>query len=326
MNLLVSRAGIGRRSLGSMAGAAFISGTPALASPASVVRIGTQKGGPILMAERQRRGLEAVLNPLGVAVKWVEFPFGPPIMEAIRVGAVDIGYAGDAPPIFAQAAKTDLLYLAAVPASASAILLPAGSDIRTLADLRGKRIAFARGSSAHNLIIAAVEHAGLTLDDIRQAPLVPADAAAAFERGAIDAWSIWDPFYALYETRLGVRTLVTSDGIAPQNSFFLGARGFVENNADLIRTILAELNAVTAWAGANREEVARLVSEGTGVPLEPVTRVMRRYPFQIVPISAEHVRAQQDIADRFHRVGVLPMPINVADAIWHPPGVTRTGG
>jgi sulfonate transport system substrate-binding protein len=129
----------------------------AIASPAKVLRVGTQKGAGILMAERQRRGLETLLNPLGIAVQWTEFQFGPPILEAMRVGSVDIGLVGDTPPIFAQAAKSDLLYVAAVPSNPSAILLPAGSKLQTLQDLKGKRVAFARASSAHNLTIAAVE-------------------------------------------------------------------------------------------------------------------------------------------------------------------------
>ncbi len=195
-----------------------------VSSPAKVLRVGTQKGAALLMAERERRGLESLLNPLGVDVQWAEFQFGPPVLEAMRVGSVDIGLVGDTPPIFAQAAKSDLLYVAAVPSGASAILLPAGSTLRTLQDLKGKRVAFARGSSAHNLTIAAVEKAGLKFEDIQAIGLAPADAAAAFEKGAIDAWTIWDPFYALYETRPGVRVLAESTGIAPQNSFFIASR------------------------------------------------------------------------------------------------------
>ena len=303
-----------RRSV--LGGLAALAVSRAIAAPAKVLRIGTQKGGAILMAERQQRGLEAVLNPLGIEVQWLEFAFGPPILEAMRVGSVDLGYVGDAPPIFAQAAKSDLLYVAAVPASAEGILLPAGSTLQTLRDLKGKRIAYARGSSAHNLTIAAVEKAGLALTDVQQTPLAPADAAAAFERGAIDAWTIWDPYYAIYETRAGVRVLTTSDGIAPQNSFIMATRAFAVENPGILPKIVAELSRITTWAAANRGEVAKLVSDGTGVPLEPTSRVMARYPFAVLPISAEHIRSQQDIADRFHRLGVIPTRIDVAAQIW----------
>ena len=289
----------------------------ARAAGARVLRIGTQKGGAIFMAERQQRGLESLLNPLGIEVQWVEFPFGPPIMEAIRVGSVDLGYVGDAPPIFAQAARTDLVYVGAVPASAEAILLPAGSTVQGLRDLKGKRIAYARGSSAHNLTIAAIEKADLTLGDVQLTALAPADAAAAFERGAVDAWTIWDPYYAIYETRPGVRVLTTSDGIAPQNSFLMASRSYVGDNPGVIRQVLAELSRLCVWALANRDAVARLVANGTGIPYEASARVMARYPFQVEPMSEDHVRSQQDIADRFHRLGVIPARISIRDAVWN---------
>ena len=140
-------------------------------------------------------------------MQWVEFQFGPPMLEAMRVNAIDIGAVGDTPPVFAQAAHGDLLYIAAQRAGGQAILVPPGSTLQTLHDLKGKKVAFGRGSSAHNLTIAALEKGGLTYADIQPIYLGPADAGAAFERGAIDAWTIWDPYYALFETRPGVRVL-----------------------------------------------------------------------------------------------------------------------
>ncbi len=291
---------------------------PAHAASAKVLRVGTQKGAAILMAERQQRGLETLLNPLGIEVQWSEFQFGPPIMEAMRAGGVDIGLVGDTPPIFAQAANSDLLYIATVPASAEAILLPAGSNIQALPDLKGKRIAFARGSAAHNVTIAALEKAGLKPEEVNLVALAPADAGAAFERGAIDAWAIWDPFYALYENRPGVRVLVTSNSIAAQNSFLIGTRSFVAANPDITAKVIEELSRITHWAAANRDEVSHLVADGTGVPYEATSRVMQRFPFQIVPVSEEHIRSQQSIADRFLRLGIIPRKIDVASQVWRP--------
>lgn len=291
---------------------------PATAAPAKVLRVGTQKGAAILMAERQQRGLEATLNPLGIDVQWVEFQFGPPLLEAMRIGSIDIGLVGDTPPIFSQAAKGDLLYVAAVPSGASALLLPAGSTLQTLGDLKGKRVAFARGSSSHNLTIAALEKAGLTLDEIQPVQLAPADAAAAFERGSIDAWTIWDPYYALYEKRPGVRVLAESTSIAPQNSFFIASRSYVEGNLATTRKVINEFSRISDWAAANRPDVAQLVSSGTGTPYEPTLRAMQRYPFKVLPMSDENVRTQQDIADRFHRPGAIPSKITIAEQVWRP--------
>jgi sulfonate transport system substrate-binding protein len=289
-----------------------------IAATARVLRVGTQKGAGILMAERQRRGLETLLNPLGIEVRWSEFQYGPPVLEAMRVGAVDIGLVGDTPPIFAQAAKSDLLYVATVPSGLSAILLPEGSTVRTLQDLKGKRIAFARGSSAHNLTIAAIEKAGLKFEDVRPILLAPADAAAAFERGAIDAWTIWDPYFAMYETRPGVRVLALSTDIIAQNSFMIGSRSFVAANPDVTAKVIAELARAGDWAAGHQAEVAGLVSDGTSVPYETTLRAVARSPFKVLPVSADVVRSQQDIADRFLALGVIPARINVADQVWRP--------
>src|SRR3954469_4693258 len=147
--------------LGSAAVAALSSRARAEAAPKEI-RIGTQKGG-FFPAVRARHTVEDVFTPLGINVKWIDFQFGPPLLEAINVGSVDFGYVGDSPPIFAQAANARIRYVAAVKSEGStqAIIVPGNSRIKTLADLKGKRVAFGKGSSANNLLVAALEKAGL---------------------------------------------------------------------------------------------------------------------------------------------------------------------
>jgi ABC-type nitrate/sulfonate/bicarbonate transport system substrate-binding protein len=147
-----------------------------------VLRVGFQKGEPLLLAARQNRSLETLLNPLGIDVQWIEFQFGPPMLEAMRVDAVDIGAVGDTPPVFAQAAHGDLLYVAAQRSGGQAILVPPGSALQTPHDLRGRKVAFGRGSAAQNLTLAALEKAGLRYDDIQPIYLGPADAGAPMSR------------------------------------------------------------------------------------------------------------------------------------------------
>ncbi|TXM81406.1 PhnD/SsuA/transferrin family substrate-binding protein, partial [Methylobacterium sp. WL122] len=157
------------------------------------------------------------------------------------------------PPIFAQAARSSLVYAAAQEAggSGSGILLPKGSAIKTLAELKGKRVAFAKASSAHNLTVAALEKAGLTYADIEPVTLAPADAAAAFSRGSIDAWTIWDPYYAIAEGGDGVRVLATAKEIARQNNFFLASRAFAEGRGAVLSEVIDVLGGVARWCGEN---------------------------------------------------------------------------
>lgn len=300
---------------------ALASGARAEAEVPREFRIGYQKNGILVVAKQQRR-IEERLKPLGIAVSWVEFSFGPPLLEALNLGAVAIGQTGDAPPVFAQAAGANLAYVACQPAagSGSGILLPKGSTIASLADLRGKRIAFAKASSAHNFTLAALEKAGIGYRDVQPIYLAPADAAAAFSRGSVDAWTIWDPYFAIAEAGEGVRVLTSATDIAPQNSFFLGNRTFAERYPGVVRAVIDELAAVAAWSQANRGEVAQLLSAGTGVDLAATRRAVDRTEFVIEAGVTQSVAAeQQRVADRFHALGLIPKPVRVADILWTPP-------
>ncbi len=214
----------------------------ARAADSKTLRVGFQKGEGLLMSAKAINALENALGPKGYAVEWIEFQFGPPMLEAMRVGSIDVGAVGDTPPVFAQAAHADLLYVGAELGPPQSILLPPGSKIETLADLKGKKLAFGRGSSGHNFALLVLERAGLRYDEIEPIYLGPADAGAAFERGAIDAWSIWEPYASLFNTRPGARTLTTNTEIGQQFSFFLGNGPFVRANPGLTLAVLERLH------------------------------------------------------------------------------------
>ncbi|GEO99960.1 aliphatic sulfonate ABC transporter substrate-binding protein [Methylobacterium haplocladii] len=300
---------------------------PARAGDGAVLRVGYQKNG-ILAVAKEQGAIEARLKTLGVGVTWVEFSYGPPLLEALSLGSIDFGQTGDAPPIFAQAAKANLVYAAAQPngGSGSAILLPKGSTIQSLADLKGRRVAFAKGSSAHNFTIAALEKAGLGYADIEPVTLAPADGAAAFARGAVDAWTVWDPYFAIAETGEGVRILAQASEITPTNNFFLANRTAIEANPERVTAAIEALGGVAAWCEANRGEVAKSLSRITGVPLPATERTVGRIRYVIAPMSAQVTAEQQRIADRFHGLKIIPRAIRVADIVWTPPGVPRSNG
>ncbi|TXN85064.1 aliphatic sulfonate ABC transporter substrate-binding protein [Methylobacterium sp. WL8] len=309
-----------RRLLATAFAAALPLSRAARAAEPGVLRIGYQKNG-ILVVAKQRGVIEERLAPLGHSVRWVEFSFGPPLLEALSLDGIDFGQTGDAPPIFAQAARSSLVYAAAQEAggSGSGILLPKGSAIKTLAELKGKRVAFAKASSAHNLTVAALEKAGLTYADIEPVTLAPADAAAAFSRGSIDAWTIWDPYYAIAEGGDGVRVLATAKEIARQNNFFLASRAFAEGRGAVLSEVIDVLGGVARWCGENRGAVADLLSKGTGVPLAATRRAVDRTDYLIGPMNDRVAAEQQAIADRFHALKLIPKFIRVADAVWTPP-------
>jgi sulfonate transport system substrate-binding protein len=306
-------------------GAAFLLVALAIspASPAHAedkpieIRIGTQKGG-FFPAVRQRHTVEDAFKPLGIEIKWIDFQFGPPLLEAINVGSVDFGFVGDSPPIFAQAGGAKIRYVAAVKSDGNtqAIIVPQDSPIKTLADLKGKRIAFGRGSSAHNLLVAALEKAGLTWSDITPAPLAPADATAAFVKGSVDAWSIWDPYLALAELKEKARVIAFDKDVHKPNAFYIAASDFVEKYPSLVARLNAAFASEGRWADSHHEEVARAQAEATGVDIEAIRRFVDRSNYRVVPVDDEVIRSQQVVADRFARLGLIPKPVNVSDIVW----------
>jgi sulfonate transport system substrate-binding protein len=283
----------------------------------SEIRIGTQKGG-FFPAVRQRHTVEDAFKPHGIEIKWVDFQFGPPLLEAINVGAVDFGFVGDSPPIFAQAGGARIRYVAAVRSDGNnqAIIVPKDSTIKTIADLKGKRVAFGKGSSAHNLLVAALEKAGLSYGDISPAPLAPADATAAFLKGSVDAWSIWDPYLALAELKENVRVIAFDKDVHKPNAFYIAGSDFVDKHPSLVAKLNATFASEGKWADSHHDEVAKAQAEATGVDIEAVKRFVTRSSYRVVPVDDETAKSQQAIADRFAKLGLIPKPVNVSDIIW----------
>ena len=222
------------------------------------------------------------------------------------------------PPIFAQAAKSRIAYAAVIPTRGygQAVVVPEASPAKSLADLKGKKVGVAKGSSAHNLLVTALESAGVDWKEIEPVYLAPADAASAFGRGAIDAWSIWDPFYALAELKQKARPLPIDIKATLQNSYFLANRDFLRDHEDIVSQINAEVAKATTWASAHKDETAQLFADASGVPLEAQTRAVKRAEFGFGPMTPKVIEQQQAVADRFLKLGLIPAPIVVRDIVW----------
>jgi sulfonate transport system substrate-binding protein len=282
------------------------------------LKIGFQKGSLNLALLKSLGLLEQRLA--NTTVQWVEFPAGPQLLEALAVGSVDFGATGDSPPVFAQAAGKDLFYVGAEPPKpdSSAILVKPDAALKTLADLKGKRVAAQKGSSAHYLLVQAVAKAGLPWSDIQPVYLPPADARAAFERGAVDAWAIWDPYYAAAEVAGEVRVLATSRGLTGNNTFYLASRSLAGNEPAL-RALFAALTETDAYVQANRKDTAQRFADFAGIGLATVHRFLeRRNPSPVGPLTPALVAEQQKVADAFAQLGLIPRPIRVAEIVWQP--------
>ena len=239
---------------------------PALAVEREL-RIGIQKYGSLVVL-KERGLLEQRLGPHGWTVTWTEFPGGPQLLEALNVGAIDFGTTGEAPPIFAQAAGAPLLYVGYEPPApqGEAILVPKDLPIADVAGLKGKKVAFNKGSNVQYLLVKALEAAGLTYAEIEPVYLPPADARAAFERGAVDAWVIWDPFLAAAQSATGARTLADGTGLVKNHQFYLATQSFAATEPEIVQAIVADIAEIDRWAAGNTTEVAALLSPRMGIP------------------------------------------------------------
>jgi sulfonate transport system substrate-binding protein len=315
-----------RQTLGLLGAAAVAFALPSVrqsrAAAATTFRIGWQKNSVLALAKRQG-ALEKRLSDRGISVEWSEFTSGPPLLEALGAGALDFGATGDVPPLFAQAANGNLLYVGIYTGSpeSSAILVRKDSPIQTLADLKGKKVAFKRGSSAHNVAVKALRKGGLTISDIQPLDLTPPDAAAAFKTGAIDAWSIWDPYLAIAEADPDTRILATARGIVDSFSYFLANGDFTKDNPQVIIDVIDELAKVGAAAQSDLDGTVKAMSEITGVPAE-VTRVVLTRPGAnlggVSTITDSAITYQQGLADEFYNLGIVPKKLNVTDIVWRP--------
>jgi sulfonate transport system substrate-binding protein len=284
-----------------------------------VVRIGFQKYGKLVLL-KSKGTLEDKLKAAGYKVVWTEFPSGPPLLEALNVGAIDFGNTGEAPPIFAQAAGAPIQYVAYEPPApkGEAILAPKDSKLTSVADLRGKKVALNKGSNVHYLLVKALEKAGVKYSEVEPMFLAPADARAAFERGAVDAWVIWDPFQAAAEAATGARTLADGTGVVSNYQFYFSSKKFLESNSGIVDLVLAELRGVDDWAKGDIHAVANQLAPAIGLPVGVVEVALKRQSYGIKPITDSVIADQQQVADTFFALGLLPKQIKISDAARRP--------
>ena len=301
-----------------LAAAGALAGCAPQGRASAAVRIGYQRDGVLLLAQSDPT-FAGRLKRLGVrSVEWVLFPSGPPLLEAMRAGAVDFGSTGETPPIFAQAGGARLVYAAAEPVTgrSQALLVPRGSKASRLEELRGRSVALTPGSSSHLFALNALRKSGLTLADIKVVPLSPPEAAAAFARGSLDGWIIWDSYFARAQKDSGARVLMDGQGLPPTSSFYLASRDFAERSPERLRAVLDGLRGAAAQGEADPERAIAVIARASGLPADIVRTSRRRGPFAVTPMSAEQAARQQANADLFSDAHVIPTRLRVSDAVW----------
>jgi sulfonate transport system substrate-binding protein len=292
-------------------------------SQSLAVRIGYQKYGTLNVVKAEG-GFEKSLTDKGVKVSWILFTAGPQLMEALNAGSIDFGNAGEAPPVFAQAAGVNFVYFGNQPPypEGEALLVKPDSPIHSVQDLRGKRIALNKGSNVHFFLVKVLEKNGLRLDDVTPTYLPPADAWAAFEGGSVDAWAIWDPFLSAAVAKTGAKILQNGENVIANREFFLADRTFAQAHQDVLLSLRKAIDRCATWTKAKPDEIVRYLAPQLGMSEEVLNTVVRRQSWGFQPISDQVASDQQAIADTFFSLKLIPKPVHVADAVVHLPQVT----
>jgi sulfonate transport system substrate-binding protein len=300
--------------------ASAISSAALAANADKTLHIGYQKYGTLVLL-KAKGTLEQRLADQGITVRWTEFPGGPQLLEGLNVGSIDFGVTGETPPVFAQAAGADLRYVAFdQPAPAGeAILVAKDSPIKNVAELKGKKVALNKGSNVHYLLVRALEDAGLSIKDITPVYLPPADARAAFERGSVDAWVIWDPFQAAAEKQLEARSLRDGSGLVDNHQFYLARGDYAKQHPQVIGTLVDEIRSVGEEAKTDVQQATAQIAPLIGLPADITALALSRQQYGTQFITPEVVEAQQKIADTFADLKLIPKRLSIKDVVWTPP-------
>jgi sulfonate transport system substrate-binding protein len=238
------------------------------------------------------------------------------LLEGLNVGSIDVGFVGEAPPIFAQAAGAQFVYIGYEPAApeAEGLVVPKASPLKTVADLKGRKVALNRGSNVHYLLLKLLEKAGLAYSDIQPVFLPPADARAAFERGAVDAWLVWDPSWRRPSSR-SARASWPMAGVVSNYQFYLAERRFAQQHPAVIQALFEDTVQQGRWIKTHLDEAAKLIAPLQGLDVGIVRESLHRYQFNVQPVTPAVAAEQQKVADAFAQLKLIPKPIRVADAL-----------
>ncbi|MEU6134440.1 ABC transporter substrate-binding protein [Nocardioides sp. NPDC047086] len=320
--------------------------TRLLVAPAALVLLGgalaacgssgsAEEGKPLLRVGVQKDGIRSVLTQAGLLedlpyeIEWSEFTAGPPIIEAAAADQIDVAWVGSAPPIFGAAAGAAFKVIATVEEQdekTDSILVPKGSDIRSSADLKGKKIAVGKGTSAHGHLLLALESAGLTLDDVDPQYLQPAEGLAAFQAGEVDAWSIWDPFVT--QAVNFVTQAVNEDGAIditadeggstdPYLAFEIASAASLEetDTRESIQHFVGLVRDGFEWAQENPDKWGEGWASESGLPVSTTSEVATKKASVVGPVTEEHIASEQQLADAFFEAGEIPEKVDFSTVV-----------
>ena len=279
------------------------------------LNIGDQKG----------TGAEAVLTAAGLLstlpfhVNWSDFTSGPPMLEAMASGSVDIGGVGDAPPVFAASGgeQVEIVGARETNGDQDAVVVPKNSPITSIQQLKGKKIAYGSGSSGNYNLLTVLTKAGLTTKDVSLVNLQPAEALAAFTSGDVAAWDIWPPYVQQVVAQDGARVLATGSTYGSPYSFEVASKAAVSNpdKAAAIKVYLATLDKAYTWTATHPSAWATAWGKAAGLPGSVMDVAAKTDATTPVAITSATVSSEQNLVNQFYAAGLIPTKVNISSYI-----------
>jgi len=282
----------------------------------TTVTVGYQKGDPFDIA-KERGQLVKKMKAKGYKLVLKQFQDGNALMQALKSGSIDYARAGDTPPVTAQSAGTDLAYVAvgSTKAKGSGILVKKNSGINSLKDLKGKKIAYTKGTSSQYLLLQLVEKAGLSVDDVDWVNMDQSSASVAFAKGKIDAWVTWDPYTAQAELTENAKALSTGVGMSNNRDYILSMQKYAKAHKTVSKYLVSYLEDDMQWADTHHTKLINMLSKSLKLKKSVVRKMVERRHYSIRGMYASVVKEQQEMADNFYKNGITTKKITVSDAV-----------
>ena len=273
--------------------------------------VGDQKGGSKALLEAA-----GLLDDVPYEIQWKEFTSGPPLLEALNAGSIHVGGVGNTPPAVRGRREErdpgrpgrDVRRRRRRDRGAR------GSDIKSVEDLAGTKVAVAEGSSANYNLLAQLDEAGLKYSDITVENLQPADALAAFSQGHVDAWAIWEPYTSQAELEADAQVLTTGEGLVNGYVFQVASNDALEDPAttEALQDYVGRIAQAQVWSQTHQEDWAKVWSEETGLSEDITLAAVEKRRIELVPIDDEVIASEQEMADAFADNGLIPGEFDVA--------------
>ena len=305
------------------------SSTPAASSSSAAASSGSSvnlSSVTLNVGDQKGTGAEAVLKAAGLLstlpfkVNWSDFTSGPPMLEAMASGSVDVGGVGDAPPVFAASGgeQVEIVGARSVPTGdQDALVVPKGSSITSIQQLKGKKIAYGSGSSANYHLLTVLNKAGLTKKDVTLVNLQPANALAAFTSGAVDAWDIWPPYVQQVVAQDGAKVLAIGSQYGSPYSFEVASKAAVANSekAAAIKVYLATLNKAYVFTATHPDVWGAAWGAASGLPASITTEAAEVDATTPVTITSAVISSEQNLVSQFYKAGLIPNNVDMSGFI-----------